>query len=122
MDNKDYIMRNAAEDCPAGLHVTRPKAGELLLDIDSSDDFILFEIRLGEINTIVDKPWSFDTKPSKSGFPKVHVTVQTHLALTDLERIALQQALGSDRVREFLSIQRVLVDCPDPTVFFDLPT
>jgi hypothetical protein len=41
-------------------------------------------------------------EPSRSGLPKRHITVTLVDPVSQIERLALQAMLGSDRVRELL--------------------
>lgn len=59
--------------------------------------------------------------PSKSGGEKQHIRVFLPFNVEPVERIALQAALGSDGVRELLSLRRVRGDDPHPTLFAETP-
>lgn len=55
---------------------------------------------------------------SKSG--NVHVYLRASRALTDIERVAIQACLGSDRLREAFSVLRIVNQTKaPPTVFFE---
>lgn len=54
---------------------------------------------------------------SKSG--NTHVSITLLKPMSQIERLFLQTALGSDPVRELLSWGRVRNGCPYPTLFFE---
>lgn len=111
-------------------HIMRlPGDNELFLDLDSADGETMMEEGL----EILNRNWrqrmpSGETpftvtynKPSKSGVNR-HVIVSCPFTLDPIKRIALQACLGSDLVREILSLLRVLLELPrPPTVFFERP-
>jgi hypothetical protein len=107
-----------AEAAKLGLVVVTPQPDELFLDIDNAADA-----------EIVEQVWAvfgrngFDIRfiketESKSG--NTHLYLRAPRALTDLERIALQACLGSDRTREALSFLRTFGE-RTPTLFFEKP-
>ena len=61
----------------------------------------------------------YERHPSKSGGRKQHITVRLGRAVSNLERIALQAVLGSDRSREALSLLSHFAGHPHPTMFFE---
>jgi hypothetical protein len=81
------------------LNVVFPKANELQIDIDNEHSFTIFNM----MSEILERHYgiqSIRVKPSRSGLPKRHVTVTLWKDVTNMERIALQACMGSDRVRE----------------------
>lgn len=117
-DGNDRAEDKAAE---LGLVVVTPGPRQLFVDIDSDADNAYLEKQIARlISNGVTIVATGDT-PSKSGLPKRHVTLEVDHDLTDIERIALQACLGSDRVREILSLCRVYKGISPATVFFERP-
>lgn len=106
----------------AGLNVVIPAPNELFIDIDSDEAFdkflynrgLMYEHAPGFIEKVI-------AAPSKSGFPKRHVTVTLDRNITDVERIGLQAILGSDTKRETLSYLSCMHGHIHPTLFFEKP-
>lgn len=103
----------------SGLSIVFPASNELQLDID---DWAGLGV-LADLTPLLEKHWGPVTRrehTSKSDNPKKrHVTLTLEKPLTDLERIALQACLGSDRKRELLSLVRVKIGDPHPTLFYE---
>ena len=59
-------------------------------------------------------------RPSRSGYPHRHVILRANRDLSPPERIALQACMGSDLVREFLSLMRYMGG-GEATTFFEDP-
>lgn len=104
-----------------GCVIVYPKPNELFIDVDSAADMVAFEKSF----EILKKEWP-ESKvvrktSSSSGRPwRFHFVVDMGCSLSELERIALQACLGSDRTRELLSFIRWDVDHdPSPTIFFE---
>lgn len=123
--DRDLFLENKEEQ---GYVVLSPLPNEAFIDIDTEEDYNefldRFEFfkhyiygRVGSFRALL--PISFTETPSKSGFPKRHIVVKFPFNLTEGERIAVQFALNSDPVREFLSTLRHICDEPRPTVFFE---
>jgi hypothetical protein len=119
-----------------GLDVVLPEPNELFIDLDDPAD----ELQLQTMLDVLNGKASFDdavmhgksdsdplletveTKrtTSKSGNTHVYLKVSAKTPLSDIERIALQACLGSDRKRELLSALRILLSLDRPaTVFFE---
>jgi hypothetical protein len=107
-----------------GCMIVLPREDELFIDIDREEDLAWFERavwKLAETRSIL-----WEVHPSPSGEPgHYHAVVvfyaQHEPALDPMERIALQAALGSDRMRELLSIDRIACSEKEPTLFFETP-
>lgn len=112
---EDYIKRCLAE----GLVVVFPAENELQVDIDNELHYAVFQRALVSLrrNSEVFGTWVFDEKPSRSGLPRRHITVTLPFPVSAWQRIAMQAALGSDPLRELLSVGRMLHGDPSPTVF-----
>lgn len=92
-----------------GQDVVLPGPHDVFLDIDSDEAFQFMLDRLADMSRMGGPPSQLvvvSVKPSKSGLPKRHVILHSPHALSDEERIALQAVLGSDIIREFLSLMR----------------
>jgi hypothetical protein len=111
-DTIESALRQARQ---LGLVVVLPRSNELFVDIDdeaSMHVFLASVARLGDVSYLV--------RRSPSGAPgRRHITVTMPRAVTAMERIALQAMLGSDRVREILSWQRLQRGINEPTLFFE---
>ena len=106
--------RAAAEGCV----VLYPKPNELFIDLDNTADEDLF---YEHFNTLCEL-WPAarcEVHGSRGGHK--HAVVTLPEAVTDLERAALQAAMGSDRKRELLTILAVFAGISNQTVFFELP-
>lgn len=118
-EREDFIARMLEE----GKKVVFPAANELFIDIDSADQLAAFQHLFGILkNQACELQWGADIvydKPSSSGVPNRHIIISMDHDMTDLERIAWQAALGSDPVRELLSLIRHLRGSTNPTMFVE---
>lgn len=91
-----------------GQVVVYPSSTDVFVDIDNDADYAFLQARLLDLDTHYHelKLILLSAAPSQSGLPHRHVYLRANRDLSDAERIALQGALGSDRVREFLSLLR----------------
>jgi hypothetical protein len=114
--NSAHAEREAQDD---DLDIVFPKDNELQIDLDSDHAFDIFL----EMLPLVERYFAIvDTKImySRSGAPKRHITVTLDQPVkNNFHRIALQLALGSDRVREFLSVVQENYQDPHPTLFLE---
>lgn len=121
MSEANFSLEGAeAKAAQLGLRVVLPKPNELFIDIDSAralEDFEEASAILGD-----EFPgWTFVRAPSASGKKDhFHITVTLPRPVTELERICLQAALGSDRKRELLAFIAHRRGYATPTVFFEL--
>ena len=101
-----------------GLDVVFPKPSELQVDIDSD---AAYERYCGVLDRLLHHlPFVTESiTPSRSGYPKRHIVLTLREPVTDVQRIALQAILGSDPVRELLSLKRIENGDPHPTLFFE---
>jgi hypothetical protein len=122
MDGSEFIAPNSErafhEAKLLGLEVVLPKANELQIDIDSTDDYALFDMHFGILLQYEAAHISRD-EPSKSGGEKRHITIGLHRDVTNMERMLLQATLGSDRKREILSWVQERNGDPNPTLFLE---
>lgn len=110
-----------------GRRVVLPADDELFIDIDDAESLawyrkaqrVMFEHGLleeREFGGPVER-----VSPSPSGRPdRYHVVLKFKHALTTVARIAFQAAMGSDPMRELLSLIQVHKGEPHPVVFFEL--
>lgn len=105
-----------------------PAPNEIFLDIDNQEDerharrTLADEAYLTAFKSVGREIQNVEWEPSPSGKANHwHVAVVFNEPLTPPERIALQAALGSDRVHELLSILAHFGGNPIPTVLFKEP-
>lgn len=98
-----------------GAIVVRGNALRILLDLDEPEDEIfyddMFPVICEHINLKEVKRWR-----SKNG--GLHVEISSPRPLTIRTRLLIQACLGSDRVKEFLSLVRVWKKETDPVMLF----
>ncbi len=128
----DYsIMREAfiAKWEADGFVVTYPADNELQIDIDNDEDMARHEKSWVSLVRNIDREAGTSPTlteehrritPSRSGTGK-HVRITLPFPLTPLERIAFQAAMGSDAVRELLSIFRLRMGDQSPTLLLETP-
>ena len=103
-----------------GLVIVAPTERELFIDIDDGQSMGVFVALIVVLNSF--RPCTWKRAPSPSGMPdRCHVTVTLESPVTNLERLALQAMLGSDRMHEMLSMRSHFRGDPMPTVFFEKP-
>jgi len=109
------LKRYAADN---GLRIVYPEHNQLLIDIDSDEDFQTFKDQFKILSEKFKVLWT--VTPSRSKPQGKHIIVTVPGAnFSDLERIAFQAVLGSDRKRELLSIFDIIKGDSHPTVFFE---
>lgn len=111
----DERDRKAAE---LGQVLVFPADDELQIDIDSEHAYDVYKAML-PIVTRHFRVRDIQEKPSKSGLPKRHITIKMSDPVTPYERLILQLALGSDRVRDVLGLARLRLSQDQPTCFFE---
>lgn len=115
MPNSQRAIDLAVND---GLNAIFPKDTELQIDIDNEHSFRMFEKQQLILNRFVPIK-DIKIEPSRSGLPKRHITVTLFDSITQIERLALQAMLGSDRVRELLGYVQHKNNDPHPTLFLE---
>jgi hypothetical protein len=104
-----------------GCVIVEPKPNELFLDIDSAEEMAYFEKQIRRVAVRWKLTWTASESPSgKMGRYHVYVTFFDR-ELDHWQRIALQAVLGSDRIRELISVHRLLDGDAAPTLFFEKP-
>lgn len=113
--NSARAINEAEKD---NLDVVFPKANELQIDIDNEHSYEVY-VKMSEI---LERHYGIiyaKDRPSRSGLPKRHITITLRQDLTNMERIALQACMGSDRVREALSVIQERNGDPHATLFLE---
>jgi len=96
-----------------GFNVVLGDDHTLLLDMDGPLNEVTFA-RASELFGLV----KVDEWPSKSGLPHRHVVVRTEYVLSVEARIALQAIVGSDPMRELMSLARARNGIGEPNRLF----
>ena len=97
-----YVNRKKQE----GYSIFYPEENELLLDIDSENDLQRCKLSISRMEDELQEALPFSV--FKSTTPgHYHISIKFPRKIDMLERIALQAVLGSDRVREMLSLFRL---------------
>lgn len=112
---EDFIARMDYE----GFDILYPDPDELFIDIDTEEQYQTF---LRHFHRLREEKGTFDDiqfieRFSKSGPPRRHIHVRMPNKLSSVERIAWQAVLGSDLVRELLSMIRWSKVDQWPTLF-----
>jgi hypothetical protein len=109
----------AAEATKKECVIVRPKPNELFIDIDNENQLESFKKAIGVF--IKTHLCTYEMIPSSSGKPNhFHIRVTLGGETVDARtRILYQAVLGSDPVREVLSLLRLERDDPMPTIFFE---
>lgn len=102
-----------------GKIIILPKENELQLDIDSEEQFTLFHARLKELNALHKIQIVQEVKSSKDGH--YHVYIKLTRDIPTEERIILQMFLGSDPIREYLSMCLAKIGDSEPILLFENP-
>lgn len=115
-----FIQRMEA----AGFQVLKPKDNELFIDIDTPGQYAIFQRNIEAWNKNMDQEFRvkcWKEAPSKSGLPRRHITCTLHssVVLSPRDRICFQALLGSDPMRELLSLCRYHAGDSDPTLFVE---
>lgn len=123
-ENDTYVPASSKEALERAerdnLRVVLPAEDELLIDIDNSLDYEYFQQKArGTLDSFFGVE-SVKESPSMNGKPgHLHLIVKLKGKVSEMERIALQAAIGSDRKRELLAVVRVLADDPHPSLFLE---
>jgi hypothetical protein len=109
-----------AEDLAAkeNLTVVYPGDDEVLIDIDNDHSFQVYlkhrDVIAKHLGIL-----SENVQPSRNKKEGLHVTLKMKSPVTELERIAIQACLGSDRMREVLGFIQYKNGDPHPTLFLE---
>ena len=100
-----------------GYKVVLPTPKQLLIDLDTEEQFAVFEKQYKRFTEV--HACTHTVTESKGGPPGKHVIVELPFEVTAFERITLQGILGSDPMRELLSFFRAQKGDPYPTLFVE---
>lgn len=117
---EEYDFDKSCEEVAASrcLDVVYPEDNQLQLDIDTEEQYQEFLRR----TAFFEFACEVSEKPSASGYPNRHITMTfPNHTFSTWERIALQAALGSDPIREFLSARRYWQGIERPSCLFEVP-
>ena len=121
---EEYMDRMTKE----GFKVFLPSPNELFIDIDSEEMYSTFQERLDYLNFAInlrgDKHPTYVEAPSKSGLPRRHIVMTSpdFRKLSVTQKLVLQIFLGSDPVKELLSLFRVIDGDKHPCIFIEKGT
>jgi hypothetical protein len=104
-----------------GLVVKHPQPNELFLDVDTREQIETFERNVEVLRRWVGVKSVVRTASPSDRPYRFHYVVTMHHPVTAFERIALQAALGSDPMREMLSLMRIYQNNPHYCLFFEHP-
>jgi hypothetical protein len=102
------------------LNIKFPKSTQLFIDIDNEHSYMMFQKQMDIMRKYVGATGE-KTTTSRNGLPGRHIVVTLGRDVTEIERIALQACLGSDRVRELLGFVQWQNNDPHPTLFLEAP-
>lgn len=118
-DREAYI----SECLKKGLTVLEPKEDELFIDIDDNESKEIFERRWPAIADALGMSilyrYPSRNKDEKTMFIGEHIIIRTGQAMSDEMRIAFQALLGSDWIRERISLSRIILGIPKPTLLVE---
>ena len=100
---EQYCARKTAE----GFSIFYPEPNELCLDIDSEEDYQKFLARFQYLSREVDNPYIAFKEFQSSTKGHRHIIITLPYDVDRFERLALQAVLGSDPIKEMLSIFRI---------------
>lgn len=107
----------------SGCECMFPEKCELFLDVDvkvrSNADRIIRRVWSAMVENGVVSSGNAQFTTSKGG--NIHVYLHTTFPLDHLTRIALQAMLGSDPIKELLSLRRLEEGSTIPVLLFELP-
>ena len=125
----DFNASAEIEAANRGLRIVYPEDNQLQLDIDSQEAYEVFQTLFRELGLDSIYEVTKTESASASGLPHRHITITLQeysahgslvpYSMTEGERIAFQLALGSDPVREFLNLKRLIYGTKRPTRLFE---
>lgn len=112
----EYIKRMEAQ----GFKAIFPKPNELFIDIDEKVQYDTFNIQIKRLQRNLQDPVPFSMHISRNGLPGRHIIVRLPFEINNhAERIAYQASLGSDPIRELLSLLRIQRGDQIPIMFIE---
>lgn len=120
-ENYQNILREQfiADQRRKGYVIVVPRDNQLQIDIDTREQLSVYHKQIAVFARGI--PISQVMFPSKGGGEGYHITITLAFDVSPLERIALQAALGSDPMRELLSLMRFKNGDDHPTLFVENP-
>jgi hypothetical protein len=115
VDSSDSAIKNAEN---RGLTVIVSDNNTLLIDIDTVEQYAIFQQRIDKVSKDIGMTIVSD-EPSRSGLPRRHITIALGEEKTVADRLFLQLYLGSDPIKEYLSFLRYEAGDPKPILFFE---
>ena len=109
---------DSAERDAKGRDIIYPQKNELFIDIDDAESLRAYNRGFDHLSNFIQLKEIRKTK-SAHKLNGWHIVVQVAGELSDLDRVALQACLGSDRIRELNGILRTWINDPNPTLFFE---
>lgn len=116
LETLEEIQKRADDN---GLLVVFPGPTEIQIDIDSDEQYKVFQGRLGMLGEHLPTFKVVRNAPSRSGLPKRHITIDMGQELTEDRRIALQSVLGSDPTRELLNCVEHILGMEHSVLFYE---
>lgn len=92
---------------------------QLFIDIDTERAYAIFKETSRKMKWGTQWFKSMRETPSKQGLPHRHIVIELRQLQPLIVRIAMQAALGSDPMRELLSIRRALDGEDNVVIFFE---
>ena len=121
----NYDLKNyedaVAKSKAKGKKIIIPKDDELQIDIDSAQQYEVFEAHIKELNGSFHPVCRIKIIPSPGGEDNRHIYIKINKILEDKERIFLQLFLGSDPIREYLSLCLIAIGDSHPILMFEEP-
>ena len=127
MDNRDYANECRYEYIEKmkaqGYEIVYPAPNEIQVDIDTDEHYMLFQKQYDSlVREFPESPGiTLAMNPSRNGLPGRHATITMPFDVSDVGRVAWQAALGSDPVRELMSLFRIWRGDIRPTLFVENP-
>jgi len=118
----NYEMRNYDEAVKKaqrlGKKIVKPRDNELLLDIDSAEQYKIYKSRVGELSKLHKVVGTKDISSSEKLWHR-HIYISLDCDIENEERVFLQLFLGSDPIREYLSLCLIRIGDPHPILLFE---
>lgn len=106
----------------AGCNYINASDRQLFIDIDTEEQYAQLSRNFSIFKQYFGCEIVPSITPSKSGLPHRHIIMEMTKPLPLIARIALQACLGSDPVRELLSVRRAIDGEENVVIFFERGT
>lgn len=101
---KDYY----AELESKGMVVVTPKPNQIFIDIDTEEQYNRYNVMFGIVSKNIASVFKVYDEPSPSNKPfHRHIIIELPFDVSEMERLVYQAVLGSDSIKEFLSLLRI---------------